>query len=243
MLRKLFHALNPWVRSQRTVSRLLEQLESSDQEISKAAQKSLESIFYPNPFAEGPRFLAWADYSAMVLRHHRRIRASSVAKPLLDVLASDRHAARLFAIRALAANQEPRALNAIVAALQDQSAEIRAAAAIQLMHYRDQRTVGPLIALLMDAEEEPRQFAANTLGFIADPQATGPLLGLLESRHWRDRESALYALRDICGEAALPTIRRHLRDPAKRVRKAAKAALAGFDRRRRATLARPRPDW
>ena len=50
---------------------------------------------------------------------------------------------------------------------------------------------------------------------------------MLDSRSWHDRWCALYAVSsDICDEESLPLIRRHLRDPAKRVRKAAKAALA-----------------
>jgi HEAT repeat protein len=240
MPHQLLNSLNPWVRSQQTVSRLLDQLASADPACSKSAETALEAIFYPGRPAAGPSIWTWAQYSNFVERHLRRIRASPVVLPLLDAVAGQNHAARLFAIRALAANQEPRAFDGIVAALQDPSGEIRAAAARSLFHYRDRRSVKPLIHVLSDEEEVPRQFAANTLGFIADPLATGPLVRLLDSQIWGDRRSALYALADICDEASLPAIRRHLRDPARRVRKGAKAALANYDRRRRQALAASR---
>jgi HEAT repeat protein len=212
MFRALLNAFKSRAISQRNVSRLLERLASRNPATSKDAEKSLEAIFYPDVFAGRQRILTWGQYSFSVENHHSQIRRSPVVIPLLSALVGTNHSARLFAIRALAANQEPRALNHIVAALADESSEIRAEAARSLMHYRDPHTVGPLITALSDKQELPRQSAANTLGFLRDPRAASPLLQLIESQHWRDRQCALYALGDICDEASLPIIRRHLRD-------------------------------
>jgi hypothetical protein len=121
MLRRLLNSLNPRVRSQRNVSHLLNQLASADSAVSKSAENALEAIFYPGRVAAGPSIWTWAQYSGFVERHHRRIRASPVVLPLLTAIGGQNHAARLFAIRALAANQEPRAFDVIVAALQDPS--------------------------------------------------------------------------------------------------------------------------
>jgi hypothetical protein len=242
MFRALLNAFKSQPNSQHRVSRLLKRLASSDPATSKNAEKSLDAIFYPNAFAGGQRVLSWGQYSSIVEYQNSQFRQSPLVIPLLSALVGANHNARLFAIRALAANKEPRALSQIVAALKDESSEIRAQAARSLSYYRDLSTVEPLIELLADKDELPRHSAVHTLGFLRDARAKGPLLRLLESKHWHDRQCALYALVDICDEASLPVIRRHLRDPAKRVRKAAQAALAGYDRRRRATLAQSRAE-
>jgi HEAT repeat protein len=232
MIRKLMSALNPRRRSLRSVSRLLDELESNDSATSQRAKETLTSIYYCQ-FGYQPSIWQWAEYWQFVRENRDWLRIAPVVRPLLAALEGNSKAARLFAIKALAANQVRTAIDGIVAALQDESGETRAAAASSLFHYRDRRTVEPLIAALSDAELEPRIYAAGTLSFIADPRAKRPLEQMLESNHWQDRRAALYALIDFCDEYSLPAIHRCLKDPAKRVRKAAKSALAGYDRRRR----------
>ncbi|HEX2477143.1 MAG TPA: HEAT repeat domain-containing protein [Lacipirellulaceae bacterium] len=244
MLRGLLAKFGGRYISKPDIAQLLEQLDSSDPAEGKKSKEALERLCYPPRSAGGFTVWTWRQYSAFVQRHQRWFRSSPLVSALLDALDNKGVASRVFAIRALAANLEPKAFEKIVAALQDASSEVRAAAAISLLLYHYARypcPVGPLIDLLSDPEETPRQYAANTLGSIADPLARQPLLRMLDSRSWRDRWCALHALGDICDEESLPLVRRHLFDPTKRVRKAAKAALAGYDRRRRTTLARSRP--
>lgn len=242
MFRKLREFFSTSSNSQRAVSRLLKQLDSTDPATRKDAEKALEATYYPSFPRNGPRIWKWDQHSKFVEQHKTHVRSSQLVIPLLEALAGKSLASRQFSIKALAANKEPRALDGIIAGLKDESSLIRVTAARSLLHYSDPRSVGPLIQALSDLDEECRQSAASTLGHVADPRANGPLLRLLESRLWRDRSAALYALGRTCDERSLPVIRRHLRDPAKRVRKAAKAALADYDLRRRETLARRRSD-
>jgi HEAT repeat protein len=240
MLRWLSAKLGGRYLSKTDIARLLKQLDSTDPLQSRSAKEALEKVCYPPRSQISVHVSTWRQYSTFVMRHQRWFRSSPLESALLDALDSGGVTARVFAIHALATNLEPKAFEKIVALLTDPSSEVRAAAAISLVIYHYARypcPVEPLIALLSDPHQTPRQYAANTLGSIANPQARQPLVRMLDSRHWHDRQSALYALADICDESSLPIIRRHLRDPAKRVRKAAKAALAGYDRRRRATLA------
>lgn len=75
---------------------------------------------------------------------------------------------------------DTRAVEPLIAALQDEDVELRRAAAQALGEIGDSRAVEPLIAALRDKDIELRRVAARALGEIEDAQAVEPLLATLE---------------------------------------------------------------
>lgn len=73
-----------------------------------------------------------------------------------------------------------RAVEPLVAALQDDNTDIRANAAMALAHPGSSRAVPPLIESLQDYNPKVRSHAAMALGSIGDTAAVEPLLALLE---------------------------------------------------------------
>ncbi len=96
-------------------------------------------------------------------------------EPLLKLLASERPATRLGALKALANFGDPRAVEPLVARLTDSDATVRAKAAEALARLKAQAAVKPLQAPLTDKQSAVRCAAAASLGRLADPQSADPL--------------------------------------------------------------------
>jgi len=66
---------------------------------------------------------------------------------------------------------DPRAVDPLIAALQDEDGDVRLKAAIALGYLGDRRAVGPLIAILQDEYGNVRQAVAIALGCLGDARA------------------------------------------------------------------------
>jgi len=131
-------------------------------------------------------------------------------------------------------NADTGVVDALVARLADENAEVRRAAAHSLGRLKDTRAVPGLIAALKDSEPEVRASVAEALGELEDSRAIAPLAALLNDPSTEVKQSALDALSHF--ETSLPSaaIIRLLGDPDTEVRHKA-AHLAGKLRDRSAS--------
>jgi HEAT repeat protein/beta-lactamase regulating signal transducer with metallopeptidase domain len=96
------------------------------------------------------------------------------------------------------AAQDPSAdttvVDALIARLKDEDAEVRRAAAHSLGRLKDSRAVPGLIGALRDSEPKVRAAAAEALGEFEDSRAVAPLAALLNDPSTEVKHSALDAL-------------------------------------------------
>jgi HEAT repeat protein/beta-lactamase regulating signal transducer with metallopeptidase domain len=85
-------------------------------------------------------------------------------------------------------------VEALVARLQDENAEVRSAAAHSLGHLKDSRAVPGLIGALKDSEPKVRSSAAGALAEFEDLRAIQPLAELLNDPSTEVKQNALQAL-------------------------------------------------
>jgi HEAT repeat protein/beta-lactamase regulating signal transducer with metallopeptidase domain len=131
-------------------------------------------------------------------------------------------------------NADTGVVDALIARLKDENAEVRRAAANSLGRLEDTRAVPGLIAALKDPEPRVRASVAEALAQLEDNRAIVPLADLLNDPSTEVRQSALDALSHF--ETSLPSapIVRLLSDPDEEVRHKA-AHLTGKLRDRSAT--------
>jgi HEAT repeat protein len=149
----------------------------------------------------------------------RRI-GPAAADALLEVMRTSQGAhARGNAAHALGGSKDPRAVEALIAALEEPDAEVRAAAAESLGALKDARAVEPLIGALQDEDASTRANAAWALGQLRDARAVQPLIALLQDVDQYARDRAVNALGDIRDLRAVePLIRAMLNDESGNVR-------------------------
>lgn len=144
---------------------------------------------------------------------------------LLEAL--DKPASRLGAIRALGFTSNLRALEPLIAALQDNDADVRRAAAFALPMLPDPRVVEPLAAALKDADHDVRWEAASGLAMLKDPRGIDYLIGLLHQHDMVGYEAAQAAkVLGMCGGTrAVEALLAAIHDENTLVREAASQAL------------------
>lgn len=136
-------------------------------------------------------------------------------------------------------NADTGVVNALIARLEDENAEVRQAAAHSLGRLKDSRAVPGLIGALKDSEPKVRASAAEALAEFEDSRAIVPLADLLNDQSTEVRQSALEALSHFEGNLPSAPIVRLLADPDADVRHNA-AHLVGrlHDRSATGALAR-----
>lgn len=119
----------------------------------------------------------------------------------------------------------PKVRHYLVAALSDEQAPVRLAAAESLAGVADEQTIAELLTLLRDHDPLKRRSAAAALGHIRATDAVVPLIALLRDSDASVRLSAADALGDIADLRALAPLIVALADDDPWVRVAACAAL------------------
>ena len=104
-------------------------------------------------------------------------------------------------------------VNALIARLEDENAEVRRAAAHSLGRLKDPRAVPGLIGALKDSDAKVRASAAEALAEFEDTRAIVPLAGLLSDQSSEVKQSALDALDHFEGSLPSAPIVRLLDDP------------------------------
>ncbi|HMI55160.1 MAG TPA: M56 family metallopeptidase [Gemmatimonadaceae bacterium] len=127
-------------------------------------------------------------------------------------------------------------VEALVARLQDENAEVRRAAAHSLGRLKDSRAVPGLIGALKDSDPQVRASAAEALAEFEDSRAIAPLVALLNDPSTEVKQSALDALSHFEQGVPSTAIVRLLGDADAEVRHKA-AHIAGKLRDRSATAA------
>src|SRR5688500_15759127 len=127
-------------------------------------------------------------------------------------------------------------VEALIARLQDENADVRRAAAHSLGRLKDSRAVPGLIGALKDPEPGVRASAAEALAELEDSRAIAPLAALLNDPSTEVKQSALDALSHFEDSVPPAIVIRLLGDADAEVRHKA-ARLAGKSRDRSATPA------
>lgn len=137
--------------------------------------------------------------------------------------ASDRDR-RWWAVRALAAIGTPRAVAALIAALEDPDPDVRACAVVGLASLRPSEAVEPLVVRLSDPSAYVARLAADALARIGTP-AVPALIAALGDENVAARAGAARALCAIQPEEAIPALCAALDDPSALVTYYAEEAL------------------
>lgn len=175
----------------------------------------------------------------------------------IEALRSSDEKIRMAAVAALQAMGEE-AIEYLIEALNDPYYGVRIAAAEALGELKDKSTVDALIQVCADAREDVRIATAHALGSIGDRRAIRPLIGLFGDNYHGVRvaaadavavfgRNALEPLEEALDEPvpairvtavramgligageSVPTLIKHLGDPAPEVRWSVARALAGF---------------
>ncbi len=138
-----------------------------------------------------------------------RLGAPALA-PLTSLLHSGSVDERWWAVRALAgfpASEEVK--GSLLAALQDDSEEVRQCSALALCHHPDPQNVQPLIRALSDPDAMTAKLASNAL-ILLGTQATPALLDVLNSGSLTARLEAARAIAEIKDPRAIPALMKAL---------------------------------
>jgi HEAT repeat protein len=126
------------------------------------------------------------------------------------------------------ANNRKLAVKSLIAALQDEDAEVRAVAASSLTNYHDESSIPYLETALHDENKDVRAHAARTLGFIGSKASVGPLLRALTDEVSEVRAEAAAALGQLGSATPIDPLLNALLDEDESVRKRAAIALGNI---------------
>ncbi|MDB5357793.1 MAG: lyase domain protein repeat-containing protein [Phycisphaerales bacterium] len=170
------------------------------------------------------RALITEDWDAL-----RKLKPGSIPELLIAQLQSDDRHNRADAAEQLGKIADGRAIEPLIAALNDDEEErVRGMAATALSLIPDPRAVDPLILRLRDRDEWVRCRAADALAVLADQRALEPLAAGMKGLDKKVRQSAARAIGRIGGGASVAMMGEALRDADVEVRRIAVAALAGI---------------
>jgi HEAT repeat protein len=118
-----------------------------------------------------------------------------------------------------------RAVEPLLAILDNSDKNVRQAVASALGQIGDERAVAPLIAKLDDSDKYVRQAVASALGQIGDERAVAPLIAKLDDSDKYVRQAVAEALGQIGNERAVAPLIAKLDDSDKYVQRAVASAL------------------
>ncbi len=128
---------------------------------------------------------------------------STGIEALKPLLISNETDVRWWAVRALAGFEQLETIPELVAALEDESDEVRQAVAMALCHHPWPQAVPPLIRALSDPDTMTARLASNALARIG-LEATPTLLDVLKTGTGSARLGAARALAEIKDPRAIP---------------------------------------
>ncbi|HSU53217.1 MAG TPA: HEAT repeat domain-containing protein [Candidatus Dormibacteraeota bacterium] len=211
---------------------LVRQLNSTVESEAKHAASLLDRVLYPR-HGPGPRVISASESQRIDEQHYGTLRGSSIIKPLVQIAGRGTPFARAYALMALGAIKDARGVALGRQALGNDSPSVRTAAIKCLWFLRDAPATPMLIPVLRDPEPLVRASAASALGSFGSPGVVPELIALFQRGDSGDKVAAVHALGDIRDPQSLPLIREALVAKDSKLRKAAKAALAGYDLARR----------
>jgi HEAT repeat protein len=180
----------------RVTDLLIEQLESEDLEVRRAAVVALG-----------------------------RIGDASAVPALIEILEEDAELV-IHAADALAKIGDPRAFDALLALVGDASAAVRQAVVGALNSLGSPEMPGRVLPLLGDADPNVRESAVKIAGYFGYPGCVDPLLERCRDEDERVRRAAVEHLPYLEDERATPALVRALRHETPKVRAAAAGAMA-----------------
>jgi HEAT repeat protein len=215
------------------VAKLAARLSSSNAATAKEAASKIDQLIYPN-YGSGPRIVTAAEDYRIRAKLYEKIRSPEFIDPLLKVRATGTDFAREYACTALGAIGDDQVVPALIQSLADVSPRVRKAAACSLAFFhRTTEAIPELIRTLNDSAAEVTQAAAHTLGLLRAMDAVPALMNLFERGDAELKISAIGALGWIADPRSLPLIRSAQLDKNRKLKKAAKSALANYDFKRR----------
>jgi HEAT repeat protein len=218
--------------SKSKISKLVADLSSGVESEAKRAALMLDGLLYPN-YGPGPRIVSAAESQQITDAHYGSIRGTTALDPLLEAARRGTIFARAYAVSTLGCIGDRRALPVVIDALSDASPMVRRSATTSLMHFQEPSTVPLLIRALEDSASEVCRSAASVLGCFHSADAVIPLMAYYERGDREAKVAALCALGHIGDPRSLPLARAALLDKVRKVRDAAKSALANYDFKRR----------
>jgi len=155
---------------------------------------------------------------------------SPTMEPLLQAMRTASPYARRTIIESLGRNKDPRALDAIRAALHDESARVRSSAIYALNERKDTASLPALRALLNDQDEGVCSAAVSALSAMKDRASVPKILTMVRSQSAR-RDNSSYladvmALGEIGDRRAVPLLLELQRSDDPNIRVSATEALA-----------------
>lgn len=219
-------------RSKPDIAKLVASLSSKDESKARRAAAALDSLLYPN-YGPGPRVVTAPESNRILDAHYASVRRAEVLDPLLSAIHEGSEFARTYSATVLGHIGDLRAVPLLIAAASDPSQSVRQATARSLGFLRDASAVSVLTRMLADSDPEVCRAAASALGHIRAPEVVPALLALFGGNDCESKVTALSALGCIGDPQSLPLIRSALLDKSRKVRHAAKSALAQFDFQRR----------
>ena len=213
------------------VDELLAQADSDNPDVAASAAERLEGL---SPASAVPELLG--ALSRTLSRSSERVRSivsdqigkvPEVATPIArDMLRSAEATARATGAWALGFVGNPMTLPALLEALKDPIAEVRARATEALAAFEDDETaLAKLYEALEDESGSVRAAAAKALGYVGGPDAVPVLINVIKDAEAVVREWAAFALGLIADTRAKGVLREACEDEDETVREAAEEAL------------------
>jgi len=150
-------------------------------------------------------------------RVHRT--ASDEIGPQLGAQISGQIATAMAAQNAVAA--DPKAVEALIAALADSDPDVRETVVMTLGRMRDERIVPALLPLLKDSNADVREHVVFALTRTRDPRATAAVMTMVDDASADVRQQAVHLLGQSRNREAMPALLKALKDSSEDVRQQA----------------------